>query len=338
MPDRTVLTIGNFDGVHLGHRALIERARAVADAESGAGEPGAGGDRGARGGRGRVVAIAFHPHPVTVLAPEKATAALTTFDQRSAWLIQAGADEVVRLEPTPGLLKLSPQQFVDRLVADYRPSAFVEGEDFRFGHHRAGDIATLRELGLTRGFDLHTIDPVIVALTDQTVVTASSSFTRWLLSNGRVRDVAAILGRWYELTGTVVRGDQRGRELGFPTANLRIDTLAPGDGVYAAHAIMPGGRIFPSAVHVGPAATFDKAERTVEAHIIGWRGSVAEGTPEYGWPLVLHLVSWLRGQVRFDSAGDLVDQMGRDVARAEELARRDGPAPAVNGTLQEADA
>jgi riboflavin kinase/FMN adenylyltransferase len=323
MPERTVLTIGNFDGVHLGHRALVERARAIADEGS---------------APGRVVAIAFHPHPVTVLAPKRATPPLSTFAQRSAWLREAGADEVIRLEPTPGLLKLTPEQFVDRLVTDYRPGAIVEGEDFRFGHRRAGNIGTLRELGQKRRFDVHVIEPVTVALTDQTIVTASSTITRWLLTNGRVGDVARVLGRWYELSGTVVRGDQRGRDLGFPTANMRIDTLAPGDGVYAAHAIMPGGRVFPAAVHVGQAATFDKSERTVEAHIIGWGGPLNEGTPEYGWPLVLHMVSWLRGQVRFDSPGDLVDQMGRDVARAVEMARRDGPSGTACRTLQEADA
>jgi riboflavin kinase/FMN adenylyltransferase len=323
MLGRTVLTIGNFDGVHLGHRALVERARAIADEGD---EPG------------RVVAIAFHPHPVTVLAPKRATPPLSTFAQRSLWLKQAGADEVVRLEPTPGLLKLTPEHFVDRLVTDYRPSAIVEGQDFRFGHRRAGDIGTLRELGEARRFDVHAIEPLTVALTDQTIVTASSSISRWLLTNGRVGDVARVLGRCYELAGAVVRGDRRGRDLGFPTANMRIDTLAPGDGVYAAHAIMPGGRVFPAAVHVGPAATFDKKERTVEAHIVGWGGPVPEGTAEYGWGLALHLVAWLREQVRFDSVDDLVDQMGRDVTRAVEMARRDGPSRTACGTLQEADA
>lgn len=323
MPVRTVLTIGNFDGVHLGHQALVERARAIADDGS---------------GTGRVVAIAFHPHPVTVLAPRRATPPLSTLTQRAASLHQAGVDEVVRLEPTPGLLNLTPRQFVDRLVTDFRPSAIVEGKDFRFGHRRAGDVETLRELGKERGFEVHVIEPVTVALTDQTVVTASSTITRWLLGNGRVRDAACVLGRSYELAGTVVRGDRRGRDLGFPTANLRINSLAPGDGVYAAHAMLPGGRVYPAAVHVGPAATFDKAERSVEAHVIGWPGPKEEGGPEYGWGLSLVMVAWLRGQVRFDSPSDLVDQMRRDVARAREIAWRDGPSRARAGTLQEADA
>lgn len=307
MPARTVLTIGNFDGVHLGHRALIARARELADAEA---------------GTGRVVALTFHPHPVTVLAPERAGPALTTFDRRVMALREAGADEIVRLEPTTQLLGSSPEAFIARLVEEYAPGAIVEGSDFRFGQARAGDVQTLLRLGKAMGFDVEIVEPVSVALSDQTIVTASSSIVRWLLQHGRIRDATRVLGRPYELAGNVIRGDRRGREIGFPTANLRFETLAPGDGVYAAQAALPGGRLYPAAVHVGPRATFDLPERTVEAHIMRWPGPLAEGTPEYEWPLVLLFYGWLRGQAKFESVETLVEQMGRDVGRAKEMLDR----------------
>lgn len=299
MRQRSVVTIGNFDGVHLGHREIVHRARAIADAEA-----------------ARVVALAFDPHPATRLAPDDAPPALSSFAQRELWLRTAGVDEVVRLEPTPELLALSPEAFVQRVVDDLAPIAFVEGPDFHFGRGRAGSIETLRELGPGHAFDVHTIDPVSIALTDQTVVTASSTIARWLIANGRVRDASRVLGRHHELTGVVERGDQRGRTLGFPTANLSTTSMVPADGVYAALAYLPAGRMFPAAVHVGPRATFNDERSTVEAHAIGWIGPVPEGTPEYGWPLVIHLVAWLRGQAKFDGADALVEQIRLDVERA----------------------
>jgi riboflavin kinase/FMN adenylyltransferase len=216
---RTALTIGNFDGVHIGHAALVHRAR---------GEVGEGG---------RVVALAFDPHPAAVLAPGREPPRLTTFEQRSALLRAIGADEVVRLDPASGVLGQEAAAFLRHLAEWFAPTAIVEGPDFRFGRGRVGDVGLLQEQGRRLGFAVHTVAPVEVALTDQSIVRASSSVVRWLLSHGRVRDAAFVLGRSYELTGEVVPGDRRGRTIGVPTANLAAEQTLP-----ARHAARRGGR------------------------------------------------------------------------------------------------
>lgn len=302
MTGRTVVTIGNFDGVHLGHAALLREARRLA------------------GDRGRVVAMMFQPHPLSVLKPGDSPAMLTPFERRAALLMSLGADDVVRLEPSREVLGLSPEEFVDRVLSEHRPSAFVEGKDFRFGRERSGDVLTLRALGQARGFEVSIIDAVEAALTDQTLVTCSSTIARWLVSRGRVADAERVLGRPHELAGAVVRGDQRGRTIGYPTANLLSECLVPADGVYAGIALLPDGRELPAAVHVGARATFDDDRRTVEAYIIGWRGPLEDGWPgasEYGWEIRVSFLAWLRDQARFDGVPALVDQIRRDVARAE---------------------
>lgn len=305
MSENTILTIGNFDGVHIGHAALIRRARSLAG-------PG-----------GRVVAMAFEPHPLTVLAPGRAPAALMGFGCRSELLKEVGADEVVRLTPTPELLEQPPEGFIERLVARYRPRAIVEGADFRFGRARAGDVRLLGALGDRLGFEASIVEPVDATLSDQTTPPASSTLIRWLVSHGRVADARAALGRPHELTGVVVRGDRRGREIGFPTANIEPAELLPADGVYAGWGRLSDGRRMPAAIHVGPRAAFGDLRRTVEASLLDWSGPVAEGNPEYGWPLRLALTSWLRDQGRFDSIAELVRQIERDVARARAALSRE---------------
>lgn len=317
MPGRSAVSIGTFDGVHAGHAALLAEARRLASG-------------------GRVIALAFHPHPLTTLRPDAAPAMLTTFERRVELLRAAGADEVIRLEPTPDLLSLSPEAFVERVRAEHRPDVFVEGPDFRFGRGRAGDVEALRALGRSLGFDVLVIEPVEVVLTNQVVVRASSSMARWLIARGRVADAERILGRPYELDGTVVPGDRRGRVLGYPTANLETPCLVPADGVYAGLAWVPGaistggqaargaraGSGMPAAIHVGTRETFDDPRRTVEAHILDWNGPL-----DYGWPLRLSFVAYLRDQVRFDAAAGLVEQIRRDVRRTRELVR--APADAL---------
>ncbi len=321
MPGSTILTIGNFDGVHLGHAALLRRARRLA-----AGRPAESTspmDSPATmplpvPSGGHVVAMVFDPHPMTFLKPDLAPATLTTFDRRSQLLLEAGADEVVRLRPTPDILDLTPEAFLERLIAERKPAAIVEGGDFRFGRARSGDISTLRALGKQMGFHADIVLPVEVALTDQSIVTASSTLIRWLIAHGRMIDAALMLGRPYEISGIVSRGDRRGREIGFPTANLTCSQALPADGIYAARARLADGRRLNAALHIGPRATFADAGRTVEAHILDWAGPIAEGADEYGWPLTLEIVAWLRGQARFDSVQELTDQIERDVARARQ--------------------
>jgi riboflavin kinase/FMN adenylyltransferase len=301
-----VVTIGTFDGVHRGHRALLARAHELAAANPPA----------------QVVALAFDPHPMTVLSPDAAPARLTTFEQRCRLLLEAGADRVERLKPTPQLLGLSAETFIRRLVAKHHSMAFVEGPDFRFGRARQGDVDALKRLGEELGFACEVVPRITAVLSDHNLVPATSTMLRWLIAQGRVRDAAAILDRPYALTGRVVRGDRRGRAIGFSTANLSTQCLLPADGVYAGMVALPDGRRFAAGVHVGGRETFGDPRRTIEAHILGAPVVTIKGTqlitglPEYGWTMELSLIVWLRDQMRFESVNQLVAQMRRDCERA----------------------
>jgi len=304
-PTPTAITIGNFDGVHVGHAALVHAARRLA------------------GPNGRVLALAFDPHPLSRLRPGQAPAMLSTFEQRAAWLKEAGADTVERLDPSPELLALDPETFVRSKIERYGLSRgaswFVEGTDFHFGKGRAGSIATLRSLGAALGFGVEVVPPVEATLGDHLVVRASSSVVRWLVSQGRVRDAAIVLGRPYEVQGRVARGDQRGRTIGFPTANIATAHLLPADGVYSGLATTPEGVTLHAAVNIGTRPTFSGTDRRFEAHLMlpaGGAWSPPPSHPEYDWPITLRLVSWLRDQVRFDSPARLTDQLARDCGRA----------------------
>lgn len=303
---KSVLTIGNFDGVHIGHAALVRRAREIAD-----------------GHHGKVIALTFEPHPATLLKDGVVPPRLTTFERRAELLRANGVDEVVCLTPTRELLSETAEQFVDELVNRFHPVAIVEGSDFRFGKGRRGDNELLARLGSSRGFAVHVVDPIEVDLSDQHLVRASSTLTRWLLSGGRVQDAARVLGRAYELSGPVVRGDRRGRELGFPTANIQTTCTLPMGGVYAAVGVLPDGREVPAAVSVGVRPTFDAMEPRLEAFLIlgdqPSRGLPVPGLPEYGWTLTLRFEAFLREQFKFDSLEDLIRQMARDCERALQL-------------------
>jgi len=305
MSAQRVVTIGSFDGVHRGHAAIMRAARGLA------GPSDAGG---------RVVALTFFPHPLMVLRPASAPARLTTWEDRAALLGQAGADEVVQLQPTRDLLSQTPEQFVRWLVQQHSPDAIVEGTDFRFGKGRRGDVRTLAQLGERHGFHVEVVPPVEAALTDQTLVECSSTLVRWLLARGRVGDARRALGRTYEVIGRVEPGDGRGRELGFPTLNLAPATAPPGDGVYAAIAHLPSGERFAAAVSVGSKPTFPGSARAVEAHLLDWSGQRAELGPVEG-DVRLVWLAWLRDQIRYASAEALIEQMRRDSERTVRLAQ-----------------
>jgi len=304
-PRPHILTIGNFDGVHLGHVELLARALAIADAST---------------ERGIVTALVLDPHPHAVLKPEEpAPDRITTFEQRRDLLLACGADEVERLTPTPELLGREPEAFIEGLVEAYAPTWFVEGHDFRFGKARRGDEFLLRELGERLGFGLTVVDEHLVALENQSLVRASSSIARWLIAHGRMSDAAHVLGRPYRIEGIIERGDRRGREIGFPTANVRTDNAFPADGVYAATATLDDGRRFRVALHVGERPVFNDTKRTVEAYILDWVGPIEEGREEYGWRIRLDLHAYIRDQMRFSSVEPLVEQIHRDVARTREI-------------------
>jgi len=294
---RSVITVGNFDGVHLGHRALLAEARRLADQAGGA----------------KVVAMAFAEHPLTALKPEQAPLKLTDTAQRMDALLGAGADVIEWLEPSPRILTLGPRQFVERAVEMFRPVGWVEGPDFRFGRGRAGDVQALHALGSELGFDVHIVEPVRVVLHDKSICPVSSSLVRWLVAHGRVNDARLCLGRPVAIRGPVVRGEQRGRTIGFPTVNL--DTAGrqlPADGVYAGQALI-GDRTYAAAISVGVKPTFGRLARAFEAFILDFDGDV------YGQMLEVRVLHWLRDQWAFPSVDSLTRQMERDVASIRRL-------------------
>ncbi len=290
------LSIGNFDGVHAGHRALIALARQVA------------------GHSGKVVAVTFEPLPAARLRPEAAPARLSTAEARRRLLVEAGADEVLELEPTPDLLGQSPEGFVAMLRSQVPFGAIVEGEDFRFGKGRSGDVAMLRAIGERDGFRTLVMPGIEIELGDLTMGRAASSLVRWMLRQGRVDDAARLLGRPYAIAGVTASGDRRGRTLGFPTANLADGswggTLLPADGVYAGVATLPDGRERIAAISIGTKSTFGGTRRTCEAHLPG------ESLPLdwYGWPIGLAFTRWVRGQMRFAGPEAIAAQIARDLA------------------------
>ena len=274
-----------------------------------------------------VIALAFDPHPITRLRPAEAPPRLTTFAQKRDLLLRAGADDVVRLDPFDGLLELEPAQFVHGLRDRFRPVGIVEGVDFRFGKGRAGDAGTLRTLGAEIGCRVEIVEPVDVMLGDATVAVASSTAARRLILAGRVSDAARVLGRPHQLRGRVVRGDRRGRTIGYPTANLDTEVLLPADGVYAARASLPDGRSLGAALSVGTKPTFtDAPTRACEAFLLDAPRASADdpriaGLNEYDWELSLDVVGWVREQVKFHTLEALLEQMARDCRRAESMLR-----------------
>ncbi|SCF29749.1 bifunctional riboflavin kinase/FAD synthetase [Micromonospora chokoriensis] len=288
---RSVVTIGVFDGVHKGHQATI--GHAVTRAR----ELGV-----------QSVVVTFDPHPAEVVRPGSHPAVLTE-PARKAELIEALGVDVLCVVPfTPEFSRLPAEQFVhDVLVEHLHAALVVVGANFRFGHRAAGDVALLEQLGRTFGFGVEG-GPLVAE--DGTVF--SSTYIRSCVDAGDVGAAAAALGRPHRLEGVVVRGDQRGRELGFPTANLLCHRYAavPADGVYAARLIRRGQREpLMAAVSVGTNPTFSGRERRVEAYALDFSGDL------YGERLALDFVAHLRGQVRYDSIEPLIAQMEQDVTR-----------------------
>jgi len=294
---RTVVTIGNFDGVHRGHRTVIERARAAAR------------DLDVH----HVVAVTFDPHPMAVLRPEHAPSTLTSIETRCELLAEAGVDDCLVLPFDREIALWSPEQFIDRiLVAALHARAVVVGANFRFGNRAAGDVTTLRELGGDRGFEVEG-----VAL-DGGPQVWSSTYVRTCLATGDVAGAAEALGRPFTVRGVVVKGDQRGRDLGFPTANVPTSAMAaaPADGVYAGRLRRcDTGEIYPAAISVGTNPTFDgDRERRVESYVLD-----RTDLDLYGVEVEVSFVERLRGMVKFDSIEGLVKTMNDDVRRAREL-------------------
>ncbi|MFG3581603.1 bifunctional riboflavin kinase/FAD synthetase [Micromonospora chersina] len=287
---RSVVTIGVFDGVHKGHQATI--GHAVARAR----ELGV-----------KSVVVTFDPHPAEVVRPGSHPAVLTE-PARKAELIEAlGADVLCVVPFTPEFSRLPAEAFVhDILVEHLHAALVVVGDNFRFGHRAAGDVALLERLGRTFGFSVEGAPLVAEAGT-----VFSSTYIRSCVDAGDVAAAAAALGRPHRVEGVVVRGDQRGRELGYPTANLLTHRYAavPADGVYAARLVRRGGEPLAAAVSIGTNPTFSGRERRVEAYALDFTGDL------YGERLALDFVAHLREQRTYDAIEPLVAQIAEDVER-----------------------
>jgi riboflavin kinase/FMN adenylyltransferase len=297
-PGGTVVTIGAFDGVHLGHRRLIERVRTTAH------EIGA-----------LSAVVTFDFHPASVVRPGSAPLLLTDLDQKLALLAGAGADLTLVLHFDAQRAAEPAEDFVaEVLVGCLNARAVVVGHDFHFGRDREGDVALLQRMGARLGFDVTGIRLFRSAGAEAGEAEAvSSTRIRGLIAAGDVGAAAQLLGRWYQLRGVVGHGDKRGRELGFPTANLEVDKEMQlcADGVYAGWYLRPDGTRHQTAVSVGRQPTFFESRpySLVEAHLLDFQGDLYD---EMG---TVELVSQLRGQVKFVSVDALVDQMTVDVAQ-----------------------
>lgn len=293
---RSVVTIGVFDGVHRGHQKLIGRAVAVA-AER----------------RLPSVLVTFDPHPTEVLRPGRHPAQLTSLGRRAELVAELGVDAFCVLPFSPELARMSADEFVHEvLVERLHVAAVVVGNNFIFGHGACGDVETLHRFGRRFGY----VAEGVPLITDsaESGITYSSTYIRSCIDGGDVRAAAEALGRPHRVEGVVVRGDQRGRDIGFPTANLAPPQFAaiPADGVYAAW-FAHEKRELAAAVSIGTNPTFSGRQRTVEAYVL----DVDEDL--YGHHVALDFIARLRGQVRFDGVPALVEQMNRDVDQVRAL-------------------
>jgi riboflavin kinase / FMN adenylyltransferase len=271
------VAIGTFDGVHRGHRAVVDTAVSTGL---------------------RSAVVTFEPHPRLVLGYD--VQLLAPFERRLELLATTGADETLVIEFTPELSRLTPEEFVARVLEPLGARIVVTGEGFRFGAGRRGDAETLRRLGL----DVRAV-PLLEGV--------SSSRIRELLRGGAIEEAAALLGRPAEVEGTVVAGDQRGGTLGFPTANVAVpaNLIVPAHGIYAGEAVVTSGERYRTAVSIGVNPHYGGTERRIEAFLLGFEGDL------YGSRLRIELWRRLRDERAFASEAELVEQIARDVEAAE---------------------
>lgn len=295
---RGAVTIGNFDGVHRGHAALIERLKAQADRVG-----------------GPAIVFTFDPHPVRLLRPSEAPPPLTWTDRKAELLFDLGVSAVIAYPTDLALLSLTAAEFFDTILRKSLDArAVVEGPNFYFGRGREGNIQTLAKLCSEASMSFEVVEPLVEA-----GAIVSSSRVRTLVSEGRVADAAQLLTRPYRIRGMVTHGARRGSTIGFPTANVdAIDTLLPKLGVYAARAITAEGQ-FAAAVNLGPNPTFGEHATKVEAHLIGYSGSL------YGQPMELDFLAHLRDTRPFASIDQLKAQLASDVEQTIHIAAANSP-------------
>jgi riboflavin kinase/FMN adenylyltransferase len=290
-----VVTIGVYDGVHLGHRAVIAEVKLRA-AELGA----------------RSAVVTFDRHPAAVVRPESAPLLLTDLDQRLARIKATGVDYTVVITFDEARSAESAEDFVEHVLVEcLKARGVVVGEDFHFGHRRAGNVALLQEMGAVHRFEVEPLG--LVAPTGEREPVSSTAI-RQALAGGDLETATAMLGRYHEVWGVVVVGDRRGRQLGFPTANVAAspEIALPADGIYAGWYERPDGSVHPAALSVGRRPTFypDQPYSLLEAYLLGFDGDL------YGERAKVRFVARLRDELRFDSVEALVTQMRADVAAA----------------------
>ena len=305
----TVLTIGNFDGIHRGHQALLREVQRVA------------GELAAATG-----IITFDPHPLAVLRPDQPHTLLTTPWERLQLAAALGIDIGVVQPFTPEIAALAPETFMRWLKQYLNLAALVVGPDFALGRNRAGNVEVLTALGQTLGYTLHIMEPV-----DWQGKQVRSSAIRNLLAQGDVGEAADLLGRPYHATGLVVHGDQRGRQIGIPTANMQLpaDKLWPADGVYATRTYVHAsnstpGRHFNSATNLGMRPTVDGTQHRFETHLLDFP-LPGHNDDLYGRNLTVEFVARLRGEQRFNGLDELVAQIRRDIEQARSLLAQPHP-------------
>jgi riboflavin kinase/FMN adenylyltransferase len=297
--ERSVLTIGAYDGVHLGHQAIIERVK-----------------RGAADFDARSIVVTFDRHPASVVRPESAPKLLTDLEQKLELLADTGVDATVVVRFDQRQSEEQPASFAQRVFVDsLRARRIVVGEDFHFGSHRSGNVALLREFGAAHDFD---VDPLpLVERTDGIDEPLSSTAIRRAMAGGEVELAARMLGRPFEARGIVVKGDQRGRLLGFPTANVEVpnSVCLPADGVYAGWYLRPDGIVHPCAINLGRRPTFyEHADHSLlEAHLLDFDGDL------YGERARVEFTNFLRSERKFEGIEALVAQLKHDVEHAREF-------------------
>jgi len=295
-----IVALGNFDGFHLGHQAVVGAAVARARAE----------------GRPALVAT-FDPHPIRYFKPDAAPFRLTTLDQRERLFAAAGVDAMIVFRFDEDLAALSAEDFVrGRLLAALQVGGVVTGEDFTFGRARSGDVTSLRAWGRAHGFSTDAVAPVM--LDGETI---SSSRIRAALVSGDAQTAARLLTRPYTIQGVVQHGDKLGRTIGYPTANLDMgEYLRPAYGIYAVRGVLDDGRVLDGAANLGIRPSFDPPKELLEPHFFDFTGDL------YGHTLSVELIEYLRPEAKFDSLDALVTQMDADCARARGILASHNPA------------
>ena len=308
LPPGCVLTIGNFDGVHIGHRQNIRVARDIASLEN------------------RSLAVmTFEPHPVAVLHPEKAPGVLTPLPLKIRLLEQCNVDYLIVLRDTASLLRLTPADFIDKfLLKDVRPAALIEGEDFNFGANREGNIETLKQMAESNGFDVVVVPAKLVQLPSGQFIRVSSTTIRYMLQSGHAADAAVLLGRNYRVIGKIIPGRGKGRQIGFPTLNMQIPSqILPQQGVYAGFVrlgdceddVCRFNDCRSAVFSIGQARTFaDEPPLLIEAHLLNPKTD----NPSAPW-MAMDFVKFIRPQHKFGSLDDLAAQIAKDCVSAKEI-------------------